>query len=268
MMSNTEGTITIEEIKAAFRFRKRINTEAHHNEILMLAKVLSGVADEETVIRAERHLAECETCRKTLLCVHLFDKSVAEVSSSAEPVIIPSARNRYLRLGAVAAILVVALSVFFFNLLNGPQHNEEDQFLIKGATDRLYVGINRKNRVFRAARLQQLKRGDRLGFFYSSEKAGYLAVLNRDGQGKVSVLYPPKGDISGAVEKGEDISISDGAVVEEGARCEWIVGVFSDTPLYLDMVSKKIENGTVNGQCNLDLQIEKARTISILPFKR
>jgi hypothetical protein len=133
----------------------------------------------------------------------------------------------------------------------------------------LTVGVKRDGQTFVASPLQVLKTGDRVGFFYTASKSGYLAVVNRDGMGTASVMFPNGALSSARIDAGKEIPIPDGAVVERGKACEWIVAVFSDEPMQLEKIKSTVENARPNGEnCELSLEMKRTRTIVVFPFRR
>ena len=154
-------------------------------------------------------------------------------------------------------------------MVNRAPRHEDEQLVLKGYGDNLIVAVERAGKVFTADYLDTLKTGDRLGLFYTASAPGYLAVLSRDAKGDTAVLYPSGKAVSAPVQAGEKKSLPDGAVVDEGSRCEWIVAVFSDAPLSLEKLRHIVANAkATDSQCRLSFGIPQARTVNTLPFLR
>ena len=89
------------------------------------------------------------------------------------------------------------------------------------------IAVERGGERFTAREGDRLQAGDRLGFFYSASKPGYLAFFNLDASGKASVLFPSGAQKSGRIEAGQERPLVDGGVVRGGDPCEWLVAFFS-----------------------------------------
>jgi hypothetical protein len=272
MNNKPTHAISIEGVEALLRSRRLEVPSDHHEEIESLAMAISGLADDETRKRVDRHLAECPACREILLLFHQTTEE-SQRSTGDNIVSLNEKREQRKRLWrpislSAAALLLGAVSLFLLTetKLSTPT---EDRFVTKGHRDGFTVAVRRGQKAFTAKHLEELKTGDNLGFFYSASTPGYLAVLNRDTSGKTAVLFPGEGVNSQAIEAGETISLPDGAVVEEGTACEWVIAVFSENPIPLELITSAAQNAKkTRTQCGLSLDLKEARTISVLPFLR
>jgi hypothetical protein len=97
---------------------------------------------------------------------------------------------------------------------------------VKGPADTFKVGVLRGTERFFVEPDGTLEAGDQLGFFYSASRAGFLTVIDRDETGRLTLLTDAL-----AIAPGEAVSLPDGAELEPGKGCDWLVAVFSDRPL-------------------------------------
>ena len=105
----------------------------------------------------------------------------------------------------------------------------------------------------------------------SSERNGYLAVFSSDNREEVALLYPAGGLSSAPILSGYKSPLVDGAVVGEGQGCEWLVAVFSDTPLKVKDMTRAIktaQRAMKDDTCELKVVVKNARNVRILPVKR
>lgn len=185
-----------------------------------LYRYASGDATPDEAVAFETHLAECRRCRADLEAFRRMDESAAAVPS------LPVWRPAWL---AAAVLLLCVLVVGLFVFLRSGEPRPE--FRIKGPF-RIHVAVQRGERRFVAASGDRFEAGDVLGFFYTAPEDGYLSVLFIDSQGKITWVFParPPGRVLSGVER----PLPDGAVLEPGKGCEWIVGFFSREPADLE----------------------------------
>jgi hypothetical protein len=175
-----------------------------------------------------RHLAGCPSCREEW---EAFER-VAPVWESAGA---GSAGGSWLRvwwtaprLLAVASAAAVALLLLLVPF--GGRDTEEDRLHPKGAWQLMAAG-ERGGNSFRVVDGTTLQVGDRLGFFYTADKDGFLMVGYVDARGEFVRLYPALQEGGAAARAGKDLRLSDGALIIPGQGCEWILGLFSERPI-------------------------------------
>ena len=243
-----------------------------HIERLSLA--IEQYSDESEIRWADRHVQRCEVCRETVL--FLAGRAAAapkEIDFAPRHPYRPSARPYVVRGMAAAAGILLVLGVLFAikPAIEAPP-SEEQTLVPKGvSSDKFFVAAKRRGASFPIHPLDRVLSGDQLGLFYTMEEEGFLAVFSRDDAGMVTPLYPTEGDTSALVSLGRKVPLSDGAVVGDGENCEWLIAVFSDEPISIDHLLEKVEAGErvgENAYCGLDIAIESARTVRIIPVTR
>jgi hypothetical protein len=174
-----------------------------------LYRYAAGESSPEERQEFEAHLFGCRDCREAL-------------ARFRQP-----QRRAWRRWTAAAAALllvgVLAAAAWWLRRDHVPAP-QPGALAMKGGFH-LTVAVARGDRRFVAASGAELQAGDRLGFFYSSPTAGYLVLLFADENGTVARLYPPAEPER--LPAGERVRLADGALVEPGSGCEWIVGVFT-----------------------------------------
>ena len=203
----------------------------------LVGRLFAGELHGEGEAKARGHVEGCRRCTETLATLtreqQLFqaelplEKFIAGVSAKrvAPPkrsAIVPAV----MALAACFAVVLLAKPLF----LSGTPHN-----LTKGgAAMELYVGGNGA-----APRLahdgEALARGERVRVGYTATDKQYVAVVSIDEQGKVSALYPEKGQ-SLPVEPGSGPHLLPESVEFDGRGFERVVTVFSDAPLAVDQI--------------------------------
>jgi hypothetical protein len=185
-----------------------------------LYRYASGDATPEEAAAFESHLAGCRQCREDLEAFRSLEEPAEAVRS------LRVWRPAWL---AAAALLlcVVAVGLFLFLRSEGPG----PEFRIKGPFQ-IHVAVQRGEQRFVAASGDRFEAGDVLGFFYTAPEDGYLSVLFIDSRENITRVFP--GRIPGRVRPGVERPLPDGAVLEPGEGCEWIVGFFSREPADLE----------------------------------
>jgi hypothetical protein len=269
MEEKPKRNTTIDTVEQLLRRRPKLSSGEHHVEIEQLAEVISGLADEGTRQDVDEHLASCPDCRETLTTLQWAESEIRLSDAKKSKKRQTNITELWPRIAAVAAaaVIVAALSFFFFSKTESfPDHS---QLSVKGGGDQLIVAVQRDDDIFRASRLEKLIEGDRLGIFYTTVNPGYMALLNRDGHGNTAVLFPFRGKTNAPVQKGEKVSLENEAVVEKGSGCEWLVGIFSDAPIPLATIKSAVANGTaIPEECDLNVRLDAARSVVVLPFRR
>jgi hypothetical protein len=229
----------------------------------LLAGVLSGHGrDPERQQAAESLSRDIELAEGLLILTELEREHRA-----------PALRTRRWRrrltgsLSVLVAALIGAVIVFSRSWTQAPY--VDDSLTSKGAGDTLAVAVEHDGQRFQLSPGQQLVAGDRIGFFYSSARPGYVAILTRDSGGEAALLFPADGDKSAPVRAGNRLPVPDGAVASEGAGCEWFVAFFADRPFDTEEARRTLAGAEANRQnCDLLLHYTNARSTVIFPVRR
>jgi len=297
-MSGPHDTSVLTEARLEELLRTRYAREAGRPcaELETLALVLAGAADEATQAAAADHLQACPECATDLLQLEALrargalDPTAAPVEeaapaaaaggapTSAAETAPPRAWLRRVAPAALAAAAAAALVLAVDELRTpegaaAPPDREVATGLVpKGLpgepTDALAVAVQRGTRRFTARPGDLLQDGDQLGLFYSATTTVHLAVLHRDEAGAVTPLFPAAGVTSQRVAAGRERPLPDGAVLEAGAGCEWLVAIFSPGPQAVAELSRYVRRATVAADCRLEVEVPGARHVAVFPVAR
>ena len=274
MDSKAHKIIDTKTVETLLRMRSNEPVEDECLQLEELALALNSTK-EESLLKMNEHLQECSLCAQS---VKLLQELETEgVIKPCKPPVKSSFfsfkflkslsfSNRFIPIAATAVLLVVVSLTIFSNIENDKQFGN---LSVKGSGDTFFVAVKRGVSKFLAKPLEKLEQGDKLVFFYSSNASGYLAVFNLDMNSKVTLIYPSKGTSSIKVNSGNEVSLPDGGIVEQGSGCEWLISVFSEEPLLIDDLKSKIADSAKNIKgCYFDLTIPKTRTVQVFSFKR
>ncbi len=177
-----------------------------------------STAEEERAFQA--HLASCAGCREDLAALADQHPDAWRVRPARR------ARVLALRWVAAAAIVLLAAGVVLWRLRPPPEGPGAPELRVKGG-HRLQVAVQRGGERFVARSGAHLLSGDVLGFFYTAPAEAWVAVLFVDEGGRVTRLFPAGEEALARLPAGAQRPLPDGAVLEEGKGCEWIVGFFA-----------------------------------------
>jgi hypothetical protein len=271
-MDQSEKTNTLKAVETILRNRRGADLRAHEEEIESLAKVITGVADEETRGRVDRHLESCAECREVLVTLQWADSPATEGPDvgSERPRQDKRASSAGLRWVAVSAAAAMILGfAWLLSTLGEKTAPTDSRMGLKGTDDNLTLVVGRGASRYVLKPLDTLETNDQIGLFYSTLRDGYLLVFALDDAGETSLLFPAGGAQSAPIRTGDNLSLPDGALVEAGSGCEWIIGVFSDAPLRVSDVTRAIENRKrTDGRCGIEIKVTAARTVKVVPFVR
>ncbi len=263
-----------------------------------LDRVDANEVSTEARLRFERHCENCAECRARMedrqrARRHFDLESPARaprilLSPGAPPIpfppgspqnaqpLAPSATARALPLRkvpawawlipAAAALLLVVLKPGsevpggFGAAGRANQQVPEDPAVRAKGGFRLGFFVRRGNSVFRGGHGESLRPGDALQFTVSAPRAGYLAVLSRDGSGQSSVYYP-EGKRAAPVEAGEQI-LPQSTVLDDVLGHEKLHAVLCEQSFELQSVLERVAEGRgapLGGPgCSVDtIEIEK-----------
>lgn len=272
-MDQSDKINTLKAVETILRNRPGADLRAHEEEIESLAKVITGVADEETKARVDKHLEGCAECREVLVTLQWADSPATNLDpeiSSDRPEPASRAARTGLRWAAVSAAAAMVIGfAWLLSTLDDKTPPTDAPMGLKGTDDNLTLVVGRGASRCILKPLDTLATNDQIGLFYSTLHDGYLLVFALDDNGETSLLFPAGMAESAPIAPGENRSLPDGALVEAGSGCEWIVGVFSDMPLQASEVARAIEDRTqAEGRCGIEIAVPAARTVKILPFVR
>jgi hypothetical protein len=204
-----------------------------------LARYAADDMTESERAAFEPHLHKCPACQASLDEYARLGGVWEETPEQRKPALsewlFGPGRMRWMLGAASAAILALVLMLVPF----GTREGQEGLLRPKGYW-KLHAAAERNGKTFRVADGSVLETGDRLGFFYTSEKKGHLMILYMEESGRIVRLYPARSAASGRITIGKNVRIPDGAVLSPGSGCEWIVGLFSEKPLSVDLAKKSV----------------------------
>ena len=256
-------------IESFYRFRKN-NIVEHCDSLELLAAAYQHPGNAMARDNASRHLSTCENCRRTVLACEVPDEEDRKPRAKKSEIVYIESHPTWRFVAIAAAILLLILSSFLV-VSKLSSVSTVESMATKSGSDRIYVAARRRDSEFLVRSMDRLEKGDQIGLFYSTEKSGYLMVLNLDEAGTVNRLYPVRGSKSARVEAGTKVPLPDGGLVETGAGCEWFIAVFSDVPLSQSEMNASLSAARMAPvvlDCHLDITIPQARTVEILPVRR
>ena len=270
--STADGFVDIQTVESLLASRPKFN-ESECDHTMLVAAAVAGVADSNEAAAAEMHLATCSECRAAVLLLLGIESQMKATSKAAsfapyQPRIRIALRPYF---WIVAATAVLVLAVVVFRSASRQAAHPEAALSIKGTADLLDVAVKRGAAEFTARPLDRLAEGDKLGFFYSSTRDGFLAVFNIDNDNSVTRLYPALEAHSASIGQASHTPLPDGAFVRDGLGCEWIVAVFSDKALDLEKISELLRGADTTDSpatCPLTVHVPGARTVVVLPLRR
>lgn len=189
-----------------------------------LARFAAGDDSPEERAQLQGHLDGCMECR---LDLQRFETDVREHpletgDKTRARSRLASIRVRWIAaVVAAAAALLMLLKVFPLPDVLHPKGHQSFQLVVAAARNGQVVRVQDGTRV---------EPGDRLGFFYSAEREGYLMIWYASETEAVRI-FPAAHAGSERVPPGSELPLRDGATLTPGTGCEWIIGVFSGRPL-------------------------------------
>lgn len=213
------------DLEEALRRALRPEQEGGESCSAALYRYASGDVTGAELAEFKLHLAGCPLCQRDLASFRALDTAAKPSSFHLAP---------WMAWAAATALALIVVGVSFKDdLFQGKPLPAEGQFLIKGGYH-LHVAVRRGDHHFIASSGDHLQQGDVLGFFYTAPRHTYLVLLFADHQGRIQRLFP-----SGEprlLASGVERPLADGAVMESGVGCEWIVAFFSERRLSEDQL--------------------------------
>jgi hypothetical protein len=225
-----------------------------------LDRWLSGELQHAEAAALEAHVESCARCG---------ERRALRTSERAEwqrrpHGVIPGARivkPKRMRASLLAASGVLAMAAAALLIVRGGEHTAPDTVRTKG-TRSLGFYVKHGQGVRRGAQGEAVAPGDALRFVYTSEHAGYFAVLSVDGARRASIYYPSAADRAAAIEAGRDVPLPLSTVLDDVLGQEALFGVFCEQPIALEPLRRALEadaRAVPPPGCSFDrLVIEKA----------
>jgi hypothetical protein len=200
---------------------------------------LERAAAGEDVAAVRAHLPGCEACRqyveqleagaKAFLAARPADRFLGQLEARR------SARPSWPRALVLAASAAAALA-----LVVTLARRTDPPVLFKGSL--LTITAKREGVVKTLADGDALREGDALRFSVATTVPGYAVVLERDGQGKVTVVAPFGAVAPQAIGEGTTV-LDDAAELDATKGRETFVGVFAPRPFEVGALVKQLEGG-------------------------
>lgn len=203
---------------------------------------LERVSAGEEVPAVAAHLPTCEACRSSVerltlestafVAARPADRFLNQLEARAKAPAPTRSRGR-----VVVAIASVAALLLVFVLLRPPT---APAVLFKGSL--VSISLKRGAQLMSLREGDVLREGDALRFSVKTERAGHALVLNRDGEGKVTVVAPFNATTPQGVSGGTTV-LDDSAVLDATRGKETFVTVFAPTAFDVASVVKQLEAG-------------------------
>jgi hypothetical protein len=229
----------------------------------LVAALLEESKDPKIAIEAGQHLQSCATCRESLaLLKEIESVSATSSNSSRQGQGLGLFGMRWAWVGACA--LIGFISIIWLALYPRGPAQDSVRFLRKGPKDTMSIAVQREDRLFVTSERKDLMEGDRLGFFYSAQSDGYMALFNVTADGTVTLLYPVGKKMMAPIRKGEHQVLPDSGIYRRSEACEWFVGLFADQELGLDDAKIRIEKALKKADfkhCSLEMDLDNLRSV-------
>lgn len=243
-------------LRARYQLAQSEERAAICPQLDLVCAALEGNLDPVAADAAQLHLSTCACCG----------------SAANRPAVVPRQTLRWL-LAALVIAAGVAVAIVP-GWLESPTPDQESPLTpkghgaVRGPADRLEVAVRRGKLEWVASALDTLETGDLVGFFYTADTDGYLLIAHVDAAMDATVVFPAGGQRSAPVHAGRSRQAVDSAVLTPANGCNWFVGVFSDEPIDSVRLREAISKMAVQDDCELDLRIPEARSVSVIPVLR
>jgi hypothetical protein len=252
------GLAPIEE-----RLRKLLSVEGVDAEecTASLYRYAVGELSPEELNEFEAHLATCAACRTDLAAFSESEKAAPARRGFF------GLRPAWVALAGVPAMLLLVVGLWWLGVF-GPGRQEPAGFRIKGPYQ-IQLAVKRGSERLVGKSGERFYSGDVLGFFYTAPEPRRLTVLFADERAEITRVYPsrlPAETLPAGVEQ----PLPDGAVLEPGSGCEWILGIFSVEPIEMDVLEERLSRAVRarKPDCSLGaLELENA-AIDVIVLRR
>jgi RNA polymerase sigma factor (sigma-70 family) len=237
---------------------------------LRMATVTTDISNPRNMTWAQSHLARCPSCRDYLLYTHAEEGNQGlGKREKRDERHRKTIRTTSMKSLAIAALALIALGIAYFGFVSrGEKTGSATSLTVKGPGDRFFAAVRRGGTEFTLHPGDKLKKNDQIGLFYTARESGYLAVFSKDDNGETVLLYPAGRKRSAPIKTGARIPLNDGAVVEAGDGCAWLIAVFSREALSTARIAESIASAkrtTAAEGCQLSPLLDDARTVRVLP---
>ncbi|QRN97211.1 DUF4384 domain-containing protein [Archangium violaceum] len=211
----------------------------------VLEMYLASALEPEARARVDEELASSEADRERLAelradsAAFLLRQPPAAFAARLEPE--PRKERRRWRVLLGAALAMSAAAVFGGVMLRPVVEAPGPEYAAKGS---LVLGVyrNQAGGGVPVGPGETLGEGESIQFDVKADASGYVAVLSRDGAGRVTVYYPYGGDAAVAYVPGR--SLLPGAIELDGTPgTEALYALFSPEPFTLGAAVKALESG-------------------------
>jgi hypothetical protein len=246
-----------------------------HVSALTLDRLYAGEPTGEALERIDAHLRECARCRARRAQLHAQYAAFLEQAPTLDDhgVLVPPAvrdvaranvradklRQRFAARSVLSwACAAVAAAGVCVLVWRAPEPSTSDT-RSKGSGPQLGLFIKHGARVQRGADHDVVHAGDVLRFSYSSPKAAYLAIFERDAV-DTTVQYP-SGAHAARIQAGNDVAFDFGVELDDGPSDETIYGVFCPRPFELEPIRTRLQSAS-------DLQLDPACSTYVLHLRK
>lgn len=241
-----------------------------------LDRLASGDTSPALWARIEAHVPTCVHCADALaFFVEERLDSGQPIERAAPPVMtLPKPRLWIVPLALAASLLIAAgITAIVAQWAPAPTLTAKgDPDTIPPADALFVVRVHPDGVPERLEPGDQVSEGDRLGLIYSIERDAHLLVFSVDREAPPTLIFPLNDrppNVSAGLEKPLDVGARVGPppLRRELSTCEWLVGVFSDSPLDVDAVRSNLSVPTSSG-CAFNPTIPGARKVVVFPTRR
>ncbi|MBD3319664.1 MAG: DUF4384 domain-containing protein [Chitinivibrionales bacterium] len=243
-----------------------------HPDKLDLMSFFTGSCGDTEKAEISRHCAQCPSCAKYLkrletenaafLSEHPFDKRTFEHGgrvNKLRPLIL-----RYAYALAASLILMLSGYIYYQHTLSGKAYQT------KGTVD-LKMYVKTPGGVIESRTDQTYAPGEQIQFTYSCGSENKFMLLSIDQTGTITTYYPPKGDSSVVLEKGQDLPLPNSIILDEYIGEELFLAVFSRNKMAVSQVVGMLWKafGSAKSMRGMSLDFKKsARVKSVIITKQ
>lgn len=272
-MSRTPVEIDEQLVQTLLKQRYVSQADVDCCDMDALAMVHSGLADAQQSEQARRHLQSCRQCQEaSMLLSGLLGGASIAPATAQRYALWPGAwlqnmwrQNGFTLAAALATVLVLSVGTY----THFAAQPASDVLVLKGQGDQLAVAVSRAGRKFALRPFDKVEAGDQLGFFYTAAKPGYFGLVAVDRRGDRSILLPTPGEALRKIDAATQKPLLDGAIVEQGTGCEWLLAVFANEAFGQQELEQALQPLRLHEKdCRAEIEIEWARTIVVFPLRR
>jgi len=205
--------------------------------------LIADALEPEERCRTVEHLGSCLTCLRRQKELEQTNEELIARRPRLLAVGEGMRRRSALSVGRGAVIGAVALAAFALGHgLSSRGERDEPGIRSKG-TGRITFYVKHGDSMREGAAGEIVHAGDILQLSYAADEPSYLAVLSRDGAGKVSVYFP-RSKSAARITPGHDILLPQSIVLDDALGPEHIFALFCTAPVSLDQLASALAKGT------------------------